>query len=135
MKTVDYDALATSAPLNKDAALARDGRGSHWDPKIPKTQAHWDAPPPMKPPPVDRENFTGRTFGWLTVVGYYDSHKKVGSRWVVRCRCGDYETRSGKAVRNSAADACCYECGAALDLRKAEEFRRTGKQRERESYM
>lgn len=51
MKTLDFDKLATSAPLDRQAAEVRDGTGEHWDGRVYDRDSHWDAPPPMRPAP------------------------------------------------------------------------------------
>jgi hypothetical protein len=136
MKTVDYEALATASPVNRDAALARDGKGE----KVPEltytiTCAHWDAPPKSKPIPKGQEDRRGQKVGRMTVVGYYDSHPKKGSRWIVRCSCGDYETRLSKAIKNqSNTRDRCSKCRRLETVKKMEYFYRTGRNYDRENF-
>ena len=109
MKTIDYDALAASAPLNADAAQAYGMTGEHdLGYTIPDHVRHWDAPPRILPVPSDTTDRTGRKFGRFTVIGYLGHHKKKGSRWLVKCLCGLYEMRGRKAVDNpeNEGDGC-----------------------------
>jgi hypothetical protein len=60
-------------------------------------------------------DLTGSRFGSLTVVGLYDKPWRVKKSsyglWVVRCVCGNYETRTSRAIKNQLKlnydDACC----------------------------
>ncbi len=114
MRTTDFDRLATSAPLNTDAAMARDGQSrDHWEGRVPSTTPHWSAPPrPLAQIPATVEDLTGRVVGRLTVIGYHGSKKAKGSQWLVRCACGDYELRSTKAITNHTGqlEATCAAC-------------------------
>lgn len=122
IKTVDYGVLASSSPANRDAALARDGSGEHFNISVPEIQEHWKAPPPTNAVPSNAENLIGRRFGKFQVVGY------LGPRWLVRCGCGDYEARRGKAIRNPKNTAdCCWECQVVVNLKRGDAFRRTGR--------
>lgn len=128
MKTIDYNALATSAPINRDAALARDGRSKdRYESKKKILGAHWSAPPPLPIRPSAAPDLTGHTFGKFTVIGYIRTGKK-GSMWLVRCLCGDYEERSGRAVKNpeNKFDRC-GNCQQLLFLRREQHYLRTGK--------
>lgn len=123
MRTTDFDRLATSAPLNTDAAMARDAASrDHWEAKIPEHHARWPAPPaPLAV--FNRENgtdLTGRVMGRVTVVRYHAPGSR-GGRWLVRCTCGYYELRSAAAIKANKAgdgDHCCYECERVKVLRK-----------------
>lgn len=127
--TVDYQALATSAPINRDAAIARDGVSRQgYEPAKKIVQRHWSAPPPLQPMPEGVVNRAGIKFGKFTVVGYLERNKKKGSLWLVRCTCGDYESRRGKAIDNPEnAWDCCEKCRHVMTLRRSDHFRRTGK--------
>lgn len=110
-RIVDYDRLASSAPLNTDAAKALGMSGaSDVAYLVPDGMDHWDAPPPTLPPPRDKAHRIGATVGRLVVLGYLGS-KNDKSKWLVRCRCGMYESRSGKAIDNSRNDKdACLRC-------------------------
>lgn len=116
-KTTNWDAVIASAPLNKDAAVARDGKGTHWTPemKLSRGKVRHFAPIPTKPLKMMymATNLTGLRVGKLTVVGLADfpeRNKKRPAAWVVRCVCGYYETRTAKALRNPAFVATNHEC-------------------------
>lgn len=123
MKTVAWDRVISSTPLNTDAAKARDGGGVHWNPEVNvspgKVRSH--APPPMKPLPSNRTcpNLIGLKVGKLTVIGLAAKNTSDGAAWVVRCVCGYYETRKAKALRRAdyAPQAMCDECKYLSDLK------------------
>lgn len=127
IKTTNYEAVSTAAPINRDAAVARDGSGEappEWIP--PPDCAHWKAPPKTFPVPENAQNRIGEKHGDLTVVGYYGSGKS-GSRWLVRCHCGSYEIRTAKALRPKEHRDQCQACNHALQARAHEHWRRTGR--------
>lgn len=105
------DAIIASVPANATAGRVM-ARGEHWTPdaEMPPGMQHWKAPPPTKAfvanpvDPTDR-NLTGSTVGRLKVVGVLDDKPGTGRgvRWLCRCACGDYETRSGKAIKMALA--------------------------------
>lgn len=113
MKTVNYDALAASAPLNMTAAVVRDGGGEHWEAHVSDHEVWTDIPLPTQPVPENAEDLSGRTFGRLRVVGYFGSHHKAAAQWVVRCSCGGYGVRRSRAIRAAREDACCAKCNHA----------------------
>lgn len=130
MKTTDFNRIGLAAPLDAKAATVRDGVGEHWEPKglDPTNTQHWKAPPPPEGRlPPGAPDLTGVKIGRLTVVRF---HALVGVRswsgrdrrkWLVRCVCGDYETRSCKKIRENAAsgfDACCQHCDALRRLQE-----------------
>lgn len=123
MRTTDFDRLATSAPLNTDAAMARDGSSrDHWEAKIPENYARWAAPPEALAlfNRVNGEDLTGRRMGRMTVIGYHAPGSR-GGRWLVRCTCGYYELRSAAAIKSDKdedGDHCCFECQRVKVLRK-----------------
>lgn len=99
-----FDAVLTSAPLNSTAAKVV-ARGEHWVPEtpLPPGMQHWKSPPPMKPfvaSATGQSNLTGTKFGKFTVIGLLavEGGKHRGARWVCRCVCGDYESRSAQAI-------------------------------------
>lgn len=108
-----YSRLATSVPVDAAAARAVSMRGEH-EPtiKIEDWHKHYDAPPKTFPTPSDVQERTGRKFGRLTVIGFLYGQKKgtPGSRWLVRCVCGQYEVRRGKIIDRADADQCCARC-------------------------
>jgi hypothetical protein len=78
------------------------------------------------------ENLTGKKFGRFVVMGLYQSEPRGGSQgrkniWLVRCACGDYESRTTKAVKNpSNKEDRCLECRHTLKLKKQDLFRTAG---------
>lgn len=115
--TSDWDRIVTSAPLNKDAAVARDNRGGAWVPGKPigRDQLRSHAPLPMRRyTDVPENDITGKRFGSFVALGLGErkGSNSKGSSWVVRCDCSYYEHRTAKALRSLAASgrAMCQEC-------------------------
>lgn len=134
MRTTNFDAIATSAPLDKTASVVRDGTGEHWDPSVKDGRLHWVAPPPCGVRPAHAPDLVGCRVGRLTVVGYYDKGSKNGggSRWVVRCTCGAYETRRSKAIRNprprdDGEEQACFKCETLIHARRIQSAASRGK--------
>lgn len=135
-RTMDFDAIAAAAPLNREASSVRDGSGEGWaDRHNPAGQAHWKAPPPsldtLRPGAPD---FTGQRFGRLTAVRFFGatSKKNPEACWLVRCACGDYELRRVKTLRRAGdPDDCCMECKAlkALQSRAKKTTTRAGRRK------
>lgn len=67
----------------------------------------------------------GRVVGRFTVLGIA---KEYIGRWVVRCSCGRYSTRTAKAIKNpnNHVDRCEH-CRHLAFLQREEHYRRTGK--------
>jgi hypothetical protein len=120
MKTMDFDRIATSAPLDRQASVARDGSGDLWEAKIPDFHPHWDTPPlPEKPMPGGTPDLSGMKVGRMVVVRFHRTHHKRGAQWLVRCSCGAYELRQTSAVKKTDdPDHCCYACQRVNNLRK-----------------
>lgn len=78
----------------------------------------WDTCPPLKEVAhPDAPKLHGQRFGRLTAIGWHaDGH----SRWVVRCDCGAYETRSTKALRNPQGypNKMCSRCARIEKLKR-----------------
>jgi hypothetical protein len=136
MKATAWDKILTSAPLNADAAKARDGKGEHWTPEVhrPDTARRSHAPFPMKRVKAmyAGADITGLVVGKLRVVGLADipgKSKKQPAAWVVRCVCGYYETRSAKALRSpeyaASGRAMCTECDYLTELKAGRVIRPT----------
>jgi hypothetical protein len=123
MKITAWDKVISSSPLNKDAAIARDGGGTSWTPEraLESSFVRSHAPMPMKAPDHTwRINLTGTKVGKLTVLGVADfPARKSGAAWVVRCVCGYYETRKAKTLRDPvyAERAACSECEYVAELK------------------
>lgn len=126
MKTVDYDALASSAPINKDAAVARDGRGESYSLKVDENQRRSRTPIPTRPiPKYIQEDLTGREFGRLKVMGLAvkTDGKNARDVWAVRCVCGTYETRRAGGLLKGATTAC-LECARLHAIRSRTRVKR-----------
>lgn len=115
----DYDRIVTSAPLNRTAAVVRDAEGEHYAPAGPENfvggRQQWIAPPSCERLPHGKEDLSGTTWGRLKVIRFH-SHRKGESRWLVRCSCGNYETRRGKAIRARLGtyEEACGPCAVGL---------------------
>jgi len=140
MRTTDFDAIATAAPLNREASTVRDGSGDQWEAKTPPTAPRWIAPPPLRSERdvagsgVDMLRAqVGRRYGRLTVLGIWaDSNPNQKSVWVCRCDCGAYEGRRlGRLT--SGAVTMCLECAQVEAIRSTKtntaEYRRQAEKR------
>lgn len=138
MKAMDYDRLATSAPLNRTAGAVTTESRDTYTPNISIARRHSSSPLPTHAPSRNMlvcpsfEDLTGRAFGRFTVIGLLDAppeekSSKKPRQWVVRCACGDYETRTARAIRNpnNAHDACDY-CLHLQNLRNRETAKARG---------
>ncbi len=115
-------------PVDK-AASQITGKGYEYESNKKIVQRHWSAPPRMKPVPPEKTSLVGLQFGRFTVIGFFgERSKSKGGLWVVRCSCGDYETRRRKSIQNPNNDKdCCDNCRHLLFLKKEDERRRAGK--------
>lgn len=87
----------THVPLNGTAARVT-SKGFQYKPAKKINAAHWREPPPTKKwPDLIENDLTGMKSGRFTVVGYL---RDIPKRWLVRCVCGAFESRTAKAVRN-----------------------------------
>lgn len=117
--TTNYDAIATAAPVNRQAALMRDGRGEVAEAPTSPGQERWDSPPlPERNPPPDLPRLEGRVFGDGMRVVRYHGTRWNGARWLVRCRCSWFELRSTKAILTAQADHACSACQYAATQRR-----------------
>ncbi len=115
--TTNYGAIAASAPVNRQAALMRDGGGEHYETTLPPSIEHWRDPPPAeRQPSRDLPRLEGRVFGDGMRVVRYHGKRWNGARWLVRCPCGDYELRSTQAVTTAQADHRCAICSRTRSL-------------------
>lgn len=126
MSKGQLEQITGRAPVDKKAAMVM-ARGEHYNPQIKIQQAHWSAPPPTIPV-LKGQDLTGKRVGRLTVVGKHSSNKSKGAIWLVRCDCGDYETRSSKSINNpeNHGDRCVY-CRNLTYLKAKDILRRTGR--------
>lgn len=117
--SVPFDRIFSSTPLNKTAGSVT-SKGEAYEPNLKEMQPFWDAPPPTIKPPEGTHDFTGVTFGRLTVLGYM--HRRAAGNgqqvWAVRCVCGTYEARRAKAIRAADPEAMCQFCRHTHNLRR-----------------
>lgn len=132
MKTSSFDRIATSAPLNKTAAVVAGKSGIHWTPKKKILQPRYDSPQPTFPVPKDMPDVNGRSFGRFKVIGYLGRDGK----WLVRCGCSIYEERTTKSVINPKNTVdCCQECQHLLQIKRNQHWLRTGKNLPLEDFL
>lgn len=125
MRTTNFDAIATAAPLDRQASVVRDASGDLFEGKVPIWHVHWTAPPlPEGSRPRFCPDMTGAKAGRLTVVRYHRSHPKKGAQWLVRCVCGDYELRCTAALKTPHPD---HKCEACAYFEKAKRWREEGR--------
>lgn len=135
IRTMDFDRIASSAPLDATASAVRDGSGDLYDGPNLGDRQHWKAPPlPLALKPLHLADLTGRRVGErLTVVRFHGQSGKSTpvNVWLVRCDCGDYEVRQDKKIRNGGhpEDACAI-CAHARVLRERAARTSTRKSRE-----
>lgn len=82
----------------------------------------------IQEPPIDAPHIIGKRRDRLTVIGYAaeQSESKNTTRWVVRCDCGNYETRK-RILRWLGTDApdFCTECQVREFKKRGEWFPRS----------
>lgn len=125
-------------PINKLAARQL-SRGEHYESGVNYRGLESDVPLPIRAVNFQEsrnpsfDDFTGRKFGRLTVIGMYADG---AGKWVCRCSCGSYLVRSSKAIKNqqNIHDACS-ECRHLMHLKRNEHWRRTGKEVGYEEYI
>lgn len=114
------DRLLRSVPINKQTALVV-SKGVRFEPIKKIVQRHWSSAPQCDEPPrrAPLVDVAGKKFGRFTVVKYFGSNEKRGALWLVKCACGDYETRTSKSINNpnNTGDRC-EKCRAVLFLRQ-----------------
>lgn len=119
--STNWDALVTSAPANTQAAKDAAAKGTGWKPGrqiVHEHDVHSDCPPPMRAVPPNSPALVGMKVGKLTIVGLHAKSGLNGGRWVVRCVCGQYETRRAKVLRDAvyASRACCKVCDYTREM-------------------
>lgn len=130
MRTVDFSRIAASAPLNRTAASVTSESRDCYVSKAKMGSAHFGEPPRMREPTslekinVQWTDLRGRKFGHFTVLGIFvprQPGKLAVQLWVVRCVCGDYETRRSKAILNPENNRDrCGHCRQTEYLRNLE---------------
>lgn len=128
MSTSLWDRLMTSTPINRGAASGAHGHSSGFTELGAKNRPYGfirsDTPLSLRAFPLTSDkshDLTGLVVGRLTVMGMsaISAHGK-GAAWVVRCRCGWYETRKAAALRDPdyVKRAWCSECEYLDALKK-----------------
>ena len=56
--------------------------------------------------PKRREDLTGRRFGRLTVIDFYDHNKYGQPRWLCECDCGNTAVVTGSDIRSGSTSSC-----------------------------
>jgi hypothetical protein len=100
MKSTDLDRVMSSTPADKKAALVT-GPGVHWEPQRPEgwPANSYEGPPKLRRVPDWVEDLTGHRYREMAVVGLIKAEAWTKwSLWLVRCRCGAWEDRTGAAV-------------------------------------
>ena len=111
------DKIYTSEPINKQAKMAvqKVNQPSHGFIASTKFRSR-DKPPTKAFTGLHKDDLTGGKKGYLTVIGVFIKIAGAGNsnnavRWVVKCGCGYYETRTTKALKNPKnIDECCVDC-------------------------
>lgn len=120
-------------PINKTAAIVT-GKGVEYQPNCQINCDEYVGPPetvPVKELALNPSfvDLTGRKKGRFTVIGLMKDKK---GRWLVRCVCGTYTTRSAKSIKgadsnpNAHLDAC-RRCTHEAYRKREYIYRTTGK--------
>lgn len=120
--------IGSRRPLNAVAdRVTRPGpKGYESDKRI--LQVCSPTPLPLRPVPTARTlpNLTGTVRGHLRVIGLWEDNSAAHARWVCKCVCGYYTTRSTKALRNERNDDRCDRCRQVDYLRRSAFYRENG---------
>ncbi len=143
MKTTDLSAVVAAVPVNRSSARVI-SRGIDYTPAVDDSQQRRSpAPLPTKPFPLNSvatDNLTGARFGRFSVIGLLD-RKAVGggkaARWVCRCSCGYYETRSAAVLRDptKARSHMCSHCDYLEELKAGRVPARTPSEADRRAKL
>lgn len=128
--------VANLQPVNKTAALVT-SKGTHYEMKVKSQVQEYVGPPAMiprhkLPSALSFIDLTGRKKGRFTVIGMAVEGR---GKWVVRCVCGTYTTRSSRSIKSAETNPsahldACRECMNLAYLKREEIYRRTGKDTE-----
>jgi hypothetical protein len=124
-----FEKLAGRVAVNKQSAQSAFGSGTHYTPKYNPSRMTSADPLPIKPIPdnCDAAELVGVKYGRLTVLGLHDRPTTGPANWVVRCVCGNYETRKAKTIRKrDMASAECEHCEHRRRLQKRSLAERLG---------
>lgn len=125
--------IAALTPINITAALVV-SKGVHYQPDCTIQVKEYIGPPAMiarhkLPKNPSFTDLTGIKKGRLKVIGLMEGER---GKWVVRCVCGTYTTRSAKSIKSIATNPsanfdACRECAHAVYRKRKEIYRTTGK--------
>lgn len=105
MRGMDFDRIASSAPLDKTAATVT-GAGEAFVPRVALTDYFHDMPETKPILPEHRQSrcfvdFTGVVVGRLTVIAMAKKEGKASkASWVCRCKCGGFCRRTARAIKD-----------------------------------
>lgn len=131
---VNHDIHARS-PINKQSALhISESKGYVPDRKFGSIST--DGFIPIAPPKDHGQHqilkkVIHKKFGLFTVIGIAPKEISANHKcmFVVRCTCGQHETRSSRAILNPNNQwDRCGKCRHILELRRMEYYRNTGKE-------
>lgn len=136
--THDLDALISRAPVNATAAkvIGPGPKGLESDKRILTVCS--PTPLPVRGiRPSERKllpNLVGVMTGSLTPIGIWVDGRPGHLRWVCRCVCGYYTTRSTKALRKATNQHDqCDRCRQVAFLRRRATYLATGRNFDEES--
>ena len=124
-KTSTFERIAASVPVNAQAAR-QIGHGEVWEPAV-KIHDYSRSCPKLRKIDCsgkDFVDFTGENVGRLTVIGLRrDAGSDGKARWVCRCTCGGYCTRSSRSMKiglrgGNSFIAMCGLCSYQIQLRE-----------------
>jgi hypothetical protein len=118
--SVQLHKILSSTPADRTAAIVT-SKGCSYEPNIKINFQHSDLPIPIRPVRKSESysttftNLTGHKYGWMIVVGIAriessNNHHGKGLLWVVKCVCGNYETRHTSSIKKSSGKDKCAEC-------------------------
>lgn len=124
--------LLTLHPVDRVAKRVTDQGSEYQFPINTGTMVHSETPLPTKPSKSKRK-IVGTKFGRLQVIGLFSLRKSSEGKnlWVVRCACGRYEVRTGKAIFNPKnADDCCHKCRHTEQVKRNQMRREFGQDKQ-----
>lgn len=114
IRTVDFDRLATSVPLNKQAAQDYNATGEAPQSRDRGPCEVFLAPPAGRPTPSGVQDFAGCRFGNAKSIHLRarqpgDGKNRVAS-WVMRCDCANFYLRNHRRLVETPPGAPIEEC-------------------------
>lgn len=121
------------APQNREAAMAFGKGGVRFDAKDTNSTYRWAERPLMAPQSAiaaiaPEHNMLGRVKGRLEVIGLLAKEAKgVKASWIVRCKCGYYETRRAKSLKADNGDDRCGACTYLIRMERRRQAEMKGR--------